>query len=87
MSKLSYWLLIFILIISPIVIGIVTSPLQEGDDGWDILVISILGVPLIAVCGIIGSFLFRSRKDAKKWAIVSYIVPAVVIGILLLSAL
>jgi len=73
------------LITSPLWIGIILNTVHKtGPEDWSglaIIVAVIFGVPLIAILGLLFSFMFRRRLNAARLSIASYLVPASIVVI------
>jgi hypothetical protein len=76
--------LILALILSPYWVGylLTLSKPPDSDVGLGLFIVAIIGVPLVAVCGIIISFLTRNKITSNTstiWSVMSYAIPALLI--------
>lgn len=72
------------MLLSPLIVGLLTSPLQKGDTGFGIMAIVVFGIPVIAIVGLIGLVLSKKQKDARTMSLVSFAAPAALICIIML---
>jgi len=74
-------LAILLLILSPLIVGLVFSLFDSPESVFAISVIlaTVFGVPLIAVTGIIVSFLLRNSRKSQEYSIIGYVIPALLV--------
>ena len=83
MSKFLRILLILALILSPLWVGLIASPRYQAENlsPFVVLLATVIGVPIIVIVGITTSIVTRNKSNAKKWSLVGYLIPAVLVCI------
>ena len=81
MSKTKHNLTVIALVLSPLWIGLLASIGQPSDSlsGLGVIGGAILGIPIIAVIGLVISLLTRNSFSADRSSIIGYAVPAVLV--------
>lgn len=90
MNKLIRNVLIFTFVVSPLVAGGIIGSLQPPNSiyGFAIIFYVIVGIPSIALIGLLFSYLTRKSAKSHIYSVASYAIPAsIVIGLEILAAL
>jgi hypothetical protein len=81
MSKIRQSVIILGIALSPVWVGCLAIIGQPSDSlaGLAVLFGAILGMPVIAITGLVVSFSCRNRPNANQLSIAGYAVPAVLV--------
>lgn len=84
MNKTSRSIIVALIVTSPIWLGYFFDNFHKSvPEDWSFLGIVfavVIGVPVIGVTGLIGSFLTRKSQNSNTISLLFYLVPALIIG-------
>jgi hypothetical protein len=78
--KIKYTLLKIALVLSPLIVGELVGLLLpvNTDYGAGVIFISFLGIPFIALTGLVTTFLTRKSSKASYNSLMGFVVPAII---------